>query len=66
MIIFPAIDIKDGVCVRLIKGDFRQITSYENTPLDQAKKYFKDVRVFKPLASRKNSKETFIICKILR
>jgi len=41
MIIFPAIDIKDGVCVRLIKGDFRQITSYENTPLDQAKKYFK-------------------------
>jgi len=26
MIIFPAIDIKDGVCVRLIKGDFRQIT----------------------------------------
>ena len=39
MIIFPAIDIKDGVCVRLIKGDFRQITSYENTPIDQAKKY---------------------------
>ncbi len=39
MIISPAIDIKDGVCVRLIKGDFRQITSYENTPIDQAKKY---------------------------
>ena len=40
MIIFPAIDIKDGVCVRLIKGDFRQITSYENTPIDQAIKLF--------------------------
>ena len=40
MIIFPAIDIKDGVCVRLIKGDYRQITSYENTPIDQATKYF--------------------------
>jgi len=39
MIIFPAIDIKDGVCVRLIKGDFRQITSYENTPIEQATKY---------------------------
>jgi len=42
MIIFPAIDIKDGVCVRLVKGDFRQITSYENTPIDQAKKYFQN------------------------
>jgi len=42
MIIFPAIDIKDGVCVRLIKGDFRQITSYENTPIDQATIYFKN------------------------
>ena len=42
MIIFSAIDIKDGVCVRLIKGDYRQITSYENTPIDQAAKYFKN------------------------
>ncbi len=42
MIIFPAIDVKDGVCVRLIKGDYRQITSYENTPIDQAKKYFQN------------------------
>jgi len=42
MIIFPAIDIKDGVCVRLIKGDYRQITTYENTPIDQATAYFKN------------------------
>jgi len=42
MIIFPAIDIKDGVCVRLIKGDYRQITSYKNTPIDQAATYFKN------------------------
>ena len=42
MIIFPAIDIKDGVCVRLIKGDYRQITTYENTPIDQATKYFEN------------------------
>jgi len=42
MIILPAIDIKDGVCVRLIKGDYRQITSYENTPIDQATKYFQN------------------------
>jgi len=40
MIIFPAIDIKDGKCVRLIKGDFNQMTSYDKTPFDQAKIYF--------------------------
>ena len=42
MIIFPAIDIKDGKCVRLIKGDFDQMTSYDNSPIDQAKKYFQN------------------------
>ena len=42
MIIFPAIDIKDGKCVRLIKGDFNQMTSYEKSPLDQAKIYFQN------------------------
>ena len=42
MIIFPAIDIKDGKCVRLIKGDFNKITSYKNLPIDQAKKFFEN------------------------
>ena len=32
----------------------------------KAKKKFRDVKVFKPLASSKNSKETFIICSFLR
>ena len=36
MIIFPAIDIKDGKCVRLLKGDFNKITSYDKSPIDQA------------------------------
>jgi len=40
MIIFPAIDIKDSKCVRLIKGDFDQMTSYRNSPLEQATIYF--------------------------
>ncbi len=40
MIIFPSIDIKDSKCVRLIKGDFNKMTSYENSPFDQAKIYF--------------------------
>ena len=37
-----------------------------NEIVAHAKKSFKDVRFFKPLATRKNSKETFIICKFLR
>ena len=37
--IFPAIDIKDKKCVRLIKGDFDNKTEYELSPVDQAGKY---------------------------
>ena len=39
MKIFPAIDIKDEKCVRLIKGDFNNKTEYETSPVDQAGKY---------------------------
>ncbi len=36
MKIFPAIDIKGGKCVRLLKGDFNNLTQYNKSPLDQA------------------------------
>jgi phosphoribosylformimino-5-aminoimidazole carboxamide ribotide isomerase len=39
MKIFPAIDIKDKKCVRLVKGDFNNKTEYEISPVDQAGKY---------------------------
>ena len=39
MKIFPAIDIKDKKCVRLVKGDFENKTEYKLSPIDQAKKY---------------------------
>ena len=39
MKIFPAIDIKDKKCVRLIKGDFNNKTEYKTSPIDQAHKY---------------------------
>jgi len=39
MKIFPAIDIKDKRCVRLIKGDFDNKTEYKISPVDQAAKY---------------------------
>ena len=39
MKIFPAIDIKDKRCVRLVKGDFDNKTEYEMSPVEQAEKY---------------------------
>ena len=39
MKIFPAIDIKDKKCVRLVKGDFDNKTEYEMSPVEQAGKY---------------------------
>ena len=37
-----------------------------NEIVAQGKKYFKEVKIFKPKSSRKDSKESFIICKKLR
>ena len=39
MKIFPAIDIKDKKCVRLIKGNFDNKTEYKMSPVEQAEKY---------------------------
>ena len=39
MKIFPAIDVKDKKCVRLLKGNFDDQTTYEQSPYDQASKY---------------------------
>ena len=39
MKIFPAIDIRDQKCVRLVKGNFKNKTEYEISPVDQAGKY---------------------------
>ena len=49
MKIFPAIDIKDKKCVRLVKGDFDNKTEYEMSPEEQAAKYknygFKNIHI---------------------
>lgn len=37
--IIPAIDLMDGGCVRLFKGDFSQRTNYDVSPLDMAKQF---------------------------
>jgi len=41
MKIIPAIDILDGKCVRLLRGNFDDVTIYSKSPLDQVRK-FKD------------------------
>ncbi len=39
MIILPAIDIKDGQCVRLYQGDYSQATTYSADPLEVARRW---------------------------
>ncbi|WP_010098214.1 1-(5-phosphoribosyl)-5-[(5-phosphoribosylamino)methylideneamino]imidazole-4-carboxamide isomerase [Ornithinibacillus scapharcae] len=41
MIIFPAIDILDGKCVRLIQGDYNQQKLYNESPLNAAEQWMK-------------------------
>ena len=39
MILFPAIDLKEGRCVRLVRGDMAQATVFNNDPAAQAKAF---------------------------
>ena len=41
MKIFPAIDLKDGKCVRLNKGDYKQVTHYSDNPLNMAETWIR-------------------------
>ena len=57
--------------VEILKNDGKFISkifmgSTFNEIVSEAKRIFKENKVFKPLASRKDSKESFIICKYLR
>ena len=39
MILYPAIDLKDGSCVRLLRGDMQAATVFGTDPADQAKAF---------------------------
>ena len=39
MILYPAIDLKDGACVRLLRGDMAAVTIYNDDPAAQAKRF---------------------------
>ncbi len=40
MILYPAIDLKDGQCVRLLQGDMNKATVFNNSPAEQAKAFW--------------------------
>lgn len=42
MILYPAIDIKDGKCVRLLRGKMEDVTVFSDAPHDQAKRFEKE------------------------
>ena len=57
---FEMLDKKGKFVSKIFMGSsFNEIVA-------DAKKKFREVNIFKPLSSRKNSKESFIICKFLR
>jgi phosphoribosylformimino-5-aminoimidazole carboxamide ribotide isomerase len=39
VILFPAIDLKDGACVRLVRGDMASATVFNRDPADQARQF---------------------------
>lgn len=41
MLIFPAIDLKNGQCVRLYQGDYNQVTTYDDDPVALAQRWQK-------------------------
>jgi phosphoribosylformimino-5-aminoimidazole carboxamide ribotide isomerase len=42
MILYPAIDLKNGECVRLLRGDMDKATVFANSPADQAAQFEND------------------------
>ena len=42
MILYPAIDLKDGNCVRLYKGEMEQATVFNDNPAAQAQAFADD------------------------
>lgn len=71
MIIYPAIDLINGQCVRLHKGDFAQQTTYETDPVDVAKIYKRNGAEWLHVvdldgAKSPENRQTDLIAKIIR
>ena len=55
MILYPAIDLKDGQCVRLLHGDMEKATVFNTSPADQAQRFASAA------ALRRKVKQCFVI-----
>ncbi len=70
MIIYPAIDLRGGKCVRLRQGDFDQSTIYSDNPVDTAKKWescgAKWLHVVDLDGARQEASNRSIICEIAK
>jgi len=70
MIVFPAIDIKDGNCVRLYKGDFLKSTIFNKSPLKQALKFkqegFRNIHIVDLDAALEKKSNQKIILEIIK
>jgi phosphoribosylformimino-5-aminoimidazole carboxamide ribotide isomerase len=42
MIVYPAIDLRDGTCVRLMHGRFDQVTEYDESPMRRLASFVRD------------------------
>ena len=61
MKIIPAIDIYNGKCVRLYKGDYNLKTEYSNNPVDVAKRFESEGAKFLHLVDLEGAKSNKII-----
>ncbi|GBU10753.1 N-(5'-phospho-L-ribosyl-formimino)-5-amino-1-(5'-phosphoribosyl)-4-imidazolecarboxamide isomerase [Erysipelotrichaceae bacterium] len=71
MIIYPAIDLKDGVCVRLMQGDFEAMTVFHQNPVEQAVAYEKKGATYIHLVDLDGAKDgvagnTAVIAEIIK
>jgi phosphoribosylformimino-5-aminoimidazole carboxamide ribotide isomerase len=71
MKIYPAIDLKSGTCVRLYKGSFDNVTSYESSPLSVAENFANEGADFLHMvdldgAKEGSSKHTALILDIIQ
>ncbi|MBQ2696033.1 MAG: 1-(5-phosphoribosyl)-5-[Clostridia bacterium] len=70
MIIYPAIDLRGGKCVRLLQGDYDQTTVYSDSPVEMAKKWescgAKWLHVVDLDGARQEASNRAVICEIAK